>query len=112
MRHSACSSRFMLGRRREKRFKLMEPIEGVLRVLRDVIVHRKDGDEWIAIGREPAVVGEILMLDVDEGDVRNRLTMCVIESRPVIVDGDMRYRIRLQLDELPPILFEQQLRRG
>ena len=73
----------------------MEPAEGVLRVLRDVIVHRDGDQEWIAIGREPAVVGEILMLDVDEGDVRHRLTMCVVESRPVIVDGDMRHRIRL-----------------
>ncbi len=38
--------------------------------------------------------------------------MCVIESRPVMLDGYVRYRIRLQLDELPPILFEQQVRRG
>ena len=58
----------------------MEPVEGVLRVLRDVIVHRESDQEWIAIGREPAVVGEILMLDVEERG--RRLTMCVIESRP------------------------------
>ena len=90
----------------------MEPTEGVLHVLRDVIVHRNGDEEWIAIGREPAVVGEILMLDVDEGDVRRRLAMCVVESRPVIIDGDMRHRIRLQSDELPTILFEQQIRRG
>ena len=90
----------------------MEPFEGVLQVLRDVIVHRNGDQEWIAIGREPAAVGEILMLDVDEGDVLRRLTMCVIESQPVIVDGDMRHRIRLQSDELPPIFFEQQIRRG
>ncbi len=90
----------------------MEPAEGVLHVLRDVIVHRNGDEEWIAIGREPAVVGEILMLDVDEGDVRHRLAMCVVESRPVIIDGDMRHRIRLQRDELPPVLFEQQIRRG
>ena len=90
----------------------MEPVEGVLRVLRDVIVQRSGDHEWIAIGREPAVVGETLMLDVDDGEFRHRLTMCVIESRPVIVDGDMRHRIRLHNDELPPILFEQQVRRG
>ena len=88
----------------------MEPVEGVLRVLRDVIVHRESDHEWIAIGREPAVVGEILMLDVEDDDVR--LTMCVIESRPIIIDGDMRHRIRLHSGELPPVLFEQQVRRG
>jgi hypothetical protein len=35
------------------------------------------------IGREPAVVGETLMLDVDDGDAWHRLTMYVIESRPI-----------------------------
>ena len=84
----------------------------MLRVLRDVIVHRESDHEWIAIGREPAVVGEMLMLDVEDGDVPPQLTMCVIESRPVIVDGDMRHRIRLHSGELPPVLFEQQVRRG
>ena len=83
-----------------------------MRVLRDVMVYRIGEQEWIAVGREPAVVGEILMLDVNDGDARKRLTMCVVESRRVILDGDVRYRIRLQLDEFPPILFEQQVRRG
>jgi hypothetical protein len=101
----------MLGRPKEKRFKLIEPAE-VLRVIRDVIVYHIGDQQWIAVDREPAVVGEILMLHVNEGDSRKRLTMCVIESRPVILDGNVRYRIRLQLDELPPILFEQQVRRG
>ena len=81
----------------------MEPIEGVLRVLRDVVVRRESDHEWIAIGREPAIVGEILMLDVEDDDVR--LTMCVIESRPIVIDGDMRHRIRLHSGELPPVLF-------
>ena len=90
----------------------MEPVEGVLRVLRDVIVYHIGDQQWIAVGREPAVVGEILMLDVNEGDYRKRLTMCVVESRRVMFDGDVRHRIRLQVDELPPILFEQQVRRG
>jgi hypothetical protein len=90
----------------------MEPAETVLRVLRDVIVHHNGDQEWIAIGRQPAVVGETLTLDVDDGDVLQRLTMCVIESRPIVLDGDMRHRIRLHQGELPPILFEQQVRRG
>ena len=90
----------------------MEPAEGVLRVLHDVTVYRIGDEQWIAVSREPAVLGEILLLDVDEGSSRKRLTMCVIESRPVMLDGYVRYRIRLQLDELPPILFEQQVRRG
>ena len=91
---------------------MIEPVESVLRVLRDVIVYYIGDQQWITVGREPAVVGEILMLDVNEGDSWKRLTMCVIESRRVIFDGDVCHRIRLQLGELPPILFEQQVRRG
>ena len=83
-----------------------------MRVLRDVIVYHIGDQQWIAIGREPAVVGEILTLDVNDGDSGKQLTMCVVESRRVKLDGDVRHCLRLQLDELPPILFEQQVRRG
>jgi len=38
--------------------------------------------------------------------------MYVIESRRVVLDGDMRHRIRLRATDYPPILFEQQVRRG
>jgi hypothetical protein len=82
-----------------------------MRVLRDVIAHR-NGDDWIAISREPATAGETLVLHVDQGDERHRITVCVVESRPVIVEGDMRHWIRLQADHLPRVLFEQQVRRG
>ena len=112
IRHCACSWCGMRGRRSDERFSFLEPVEGLLRVLRDVIVHRESDHEWTVIGREPAVVGEMLMLDVEDGDVPPQLTMCVIESRPVILDGDMRHRIRLHSSELLPILFEQQVRRG
>ena len=36
----------------------------------------------------------------------------VIDSRPIILDGEMRYRIRLRSATLPPVLFKQQVRRG
>jgi hypothetical protein len=89
---------------------LTEPTEGILRVFRDVIVRREGLEEWVAISREGATVGETLVLDVDEGE--QQVTVYVIESRPIIVDGDMRHRIRLQAGDMPPILFEQQVRRG
>jgi hypothetical protein len=107
----------MADRRRDKRFRLMEPAKGALRVFLDVIVQPNGKDEWIAISREAAVTGETLMLDVvvDETEVtelRERLPVCVIDSCPVIVDGDMRHRIRLRGGDLVPVLFEQQIRRG
>ena len=38
---------------------------------------------------------DIVLLDTDEGELRHRLPVCVIDSRPIILDGDMRHRIRL-----------------
>ena len=66
----------------------------------DVIVEPHGTDEWIAMGREAAVAGEtlildIVMLDTGEGELRHRLPVCVIDSRPIILDGDMRHWIRL-----------------
>lgn len=104
----------MLDRRRDKRYKLEEPAEGVIRMFRDVIVRREGNDEWIVISREAAVTGERLLLDLpdeEECSPDRRFPACVIESRPVIVDGEMRHRIRLHTSEPAPILFEQQVRR-
>ena len=102
----------MQGRRNNQRFRIDEAGGGVLQALCDVLVQRIDDTEWIAISRQPAVVGEMLLLDIVEGEPEQRLTVCVIESRPVVLDGDMRHRIRLQTEGPQPILFEQQLRRG
>ena len=85
-----------------------------MRFYRDVIVERH-GDEWIAIGREPAVTGETLVLDVldlDEGAPQGRFVVYVIESRPVIVDGDLRYRIRLHEGEPSTARFDEPIARG
>ena len=104
-------------RRRDKRFRLTEPAEGTVRLFPDVIVQQDGDEEWIGIGRQPAVAGETLMLerpaiDTDEGELRHRLPVCVIESRPMIVDGDMRHRIRLHSGMMASVRFEQQMRRG
>jgi hypothetical protein len=104
-------------RRRDKRFRLTEPALGALRVFPDVVVHQDSADEWIGISRQPAVTGETLVLDVVqfdefEGEIHRRLPVCVVESRPVIVDGDMRHRIRLHGGITASVRFEHQVRRG
>ena len=82
----------------------------------DVIVEPHGNDEWIAMGREAAVAGETLildtLLDTDEGELCTRLPVCVIDSRPIILDGDMRHRIRLINRTMVPATFKQQIRRG
>jgi hypothetical protein len=96
---------------------LTEPAEGVLRIFPDVVVQQSEADEWIAFSREAAMTGETLVLDVvltdaEFGEMRQRFPVFVIESQPIIVNGDLRHRIRLQGGDLAPILFEQQVRRG
>jgi hypothetical protein len=103
----------MLGRRRNKRFKVTEPSEGTLRLFRDVTVQRIGDDEWIAISCEPAIVGETLVLDVfdvDESERQRRFRVHVIESRPVIITGDVQYRIRLHAGEFMPVPVGQPIR--
>ena len=96
---------------------MTEPAEAVLRIFPDVVVQQSERDEWIALSREAAVTGETLVLDVvltdvDASEMRQRFPVYVIDSQPVIIDGDVRHRIRLQGGDLAPILFEQQVRRG
>ena len=86
--------------------------DGVVRGFSDVIVTKNGYCEWVAISRHAAVVGETLILEFDEGGRSQQLLMYVIESRRVVLDGDMRHRIRLRATDYPPILFEQQVRRG
>jgi len=89
-----------------------ESVDHGARRLSDVIVQRNGYCEWIAIGRRAANVGETLVVEIDERGWREDRSMCVIESRPFMLDGDTRHRIRLLATDVPPVLFEQQIRRG
>jgi hypothetical protein len=104
-------------RRRDRRFKLAEPADASLTVFPDIVVQEARDGEWIAISREPATIGETLVLDIvlhadDDGEVRERFDVCVIDSQPLVVEGDLRHRLRLFGNYDARILFEQQVRRG
>ena len=107
----------MAERRRDKRFRCDTPVSGAVLVFHDVAVQQQGSDEWISISRQSATVGETLLLEVVQddplaGETRRRLPVCVIESRPVLVDGDMHHRIRLDGGIWASVWFEQQVRRG
>jgi hypothetical protein len=68
-----------------------------MRVLRDVVVNRIQGDELLAVSQAPAIAGEDMSLDLVGGGSSMELRVRVIESRPVIIDGSVRHRIRLSL---------------
>ncbi|MGH7900016.1 MAG: hypothetical protein ACREQQ_18820 [Candidatus Binatia bacterium] len=66
-------------------------------MLRDVlVVQRAERGEFVAISREPAVVGEALTLDLTADDTEVSLPVRVQETRPVIVDGAVRHRLVLE----------------
>lgn len=86
----------MLGRRSHARFNLTRSADGALRILRDVIVQRTQNDEWIAISREASAAGEIVTLDLGIAEAPLRFTVRVLESRPVVIDGGVQHRLRLE----------------
>ena len=104
----------MADRRCEKRFNLTAPTNGAFRVFPDVVVNKDAEGEWVGISRQPVTVGETFILTVVQFDslareLPRRVPVRVIESRPVLVDGQMHHHIRLHSNVLAPIQFEQQL---
>ena len=107
----------MADRRRDKRFNVTAPVNGTLRIFPDVIVHEDAEGEWVAISRQPAAAGETFILDVVQsdrlaGEPRRRVPVRVIESRPVLVGGEVHHHIRLRGSVPACVPFEQQVRRG
>jgi hypothetical protein len=86
---------FMSGRRSHPRFAVATPWDGAVRVLREVVIQRSGDDELVAIGHLPAVVGEEMTLDVLSAGSTLEVRVRVLDSRPVIVDGSVRHRVRL-----------------
>ena len=86
----------MLGRRSYERFSLVPPVEGTLRIFQDVILNRGEDGELVAYGREPGIVGELLAVDDAQSHGSASLVVRVVESRPVIVQGSVRHRLRLK----------------
>jgi len=89
----------MSGRRRHERFAPAQPWDGALRVLRDVIVQEDAAGGLIVIGQAPGVIGEQLTLDLAGAGHVLTFKVRVQESRPVILDGQVRHRVRLEVLE-------------
>jgi hypothetical protein len=87
----------MTGRRSHPRFAVANPWEGAMRILRDVAVDRTSHEEVMAVSQAPGVLGEIMTLDLMGGGVNLAFHVKVLESRPVIVGGALRHRLRLGL---------------
>ena len=85
----------MSGRRSHARFSMLPSPEGVFRVLRDVVVRGAMDEHLVVVSRQPGVRGELLSLHSPD-DSESTVVAEVLESHPVIVDGAVRYQLRLQ----------------
>jgi len=58
------------------------------------------GSLRVAVSNAAAVVGEVLSLELMGGGQTVMVKVCVRDSRPVIIDGTVRHRVRLGLIDL------------
>jgi hypothetical protein len=86
----------MSGRRSHSRFTITPASDGVLRILYDVVVQEWAATELIAISREPGIVGEVIALQIVDSRGTMDTAARVTESRPLIADGAVRHRLRLE----------------
>lgn len=87
----------MSGRRSHPRYAVATPWDGAMRVLRDVVIQRTEQDELHAVSQVPGTAGEVMTLDLMGAGTALGLKVRVIDSRPVMVEGSVRHRIRLTL---------------
>ena len=83
--------------RRDPRFLVPRPWEGLLRIPGDVLVEQHDAEQkelWV-VSSEPARREERLTLDLMPPG--QSLTVRVIESSPVMMGGSVRHRLRLAI---------------
>lgn len=68
-----------------------------MRVLRDVAIVQMTSDELHAVSHVAGMAGEEMTLDMMGGGTTLGLKVKVIDSRPVMIEGAVRHRIRLAL---------------
>jgi hypothetical protein len=85
----------MSGRRNYHRYGVNDA-GGCLRVVRDVVIRRGVANEFVVISDEPAAVGELLTLERMVDGLQTAIEVAVVDSRPAIVNGSMRHRVRLK----------------
>ena len=85
----------MSGRRSHPRYAVATPWDGAMRVLRDVLVQRTEHDELHAVSHVAGMAGEEMTLDLMAEGTTLGLKVRVIDSRPVMVEGAVRHRLRL-----------------
>lgn len=68
-----------------------------MRVLRDVAIEGIEHRELVAISQTPGVIDEEMVLELFSGNGCIALQVRVLESRPVVIAGSMRHRLRVMV---------------
>jgi hypothetical protein len=87
----------MRGRRKDARYGLSVPFEGALSVYQDLKIERCTLTEIIALSDAPVTVSELMVLDLVSSGPSMTVEVRVAESTPVMIDGDVQYRLRLAI---------------
>jgi hypothetical protein len=69
--------------------------EGAMRVRRDVVVQHQPDGSLAVISHLPGVTDEILTLDLVGTSASASLTVQVLDSRPVVMNGALRHALRV-----------------
>jgi hypothetical protein len=82
----------MQGRRRHARFSFLES-EGMLTVLRDVVLQTTETGDFVAVDTEPRKRGELLTIETMVKDEIVTIPVRVIDSRPIIRAGNVLHQL-------------------
>jgi hypothetical protein len=97
------------GRRNHERYALSTPWTGSLTLLRDVMVHRDADGGLVAISQAPGIGHETMTLDLMGAGESVKLLVQVVDSRPIVIGGAVRHRLRLSVIGDPAVEAEQAL---
>ena len=85
----------MSGRRNRARITLLNS-DGMLRISRDVVMKKAAENEFVALSSEPSGPGDVFTIAFSTEDPRKTATVRVTGRRPVVVDGVVKYELRLK----------------
>ena len=68
----------------------------MLRISRDVVIKKVADNEFVTLGSEPGGPGDVLTITFSTEDRRQTDRVRVIGRRPVVMDGVLRYELRLE----------------
>ena len=60
-----------------------------------MVIERMQHHELVIISQTPAAIGEEMFLELFSGNGCVAVTVRVLDSRPVVIAGSMRHRLRL-----------------